>query len=68
MFLFLLGQVLLFLRSIAGWLIFLKTQDIKKYLETSATIITLVLLGNLLEKKSIKKTTNAIRSYLKYKK
>lgn len=35
------------------------------FYETSATIITLVLLGNLLEKKSIKKTTSAIGDLIK---
>lgn len=35
------------------------------FYETCATIITLVLLGNLLEKKSVKKTTSAIGDLIK---
>ena len=37
------------------------------YFETCATIITLVLLGNVLEKKSVKKTTTAIKELNKIK-
>lgn len=35
------------------------------FYETTATIITLVLLGNVFEKRSIKKTTSAIKDLLK---
>ena len=40
----------------------LETEQAHHYLffETTATIITLVLLGNVLEHKSVKKTTTAI--------
>lgn len=62
-----IGSSTAFFYSIAGWLIFFENLEYQKYLffETSATIITLVLLGNLLEKRSIKKTTNAIKQLSK---
>lgn len=62
-----IGSSTAFFYSIAGWLIFSENLEYQKYLffETSATIISLVLLGNLLEKKSIKKTTNAIEDLTK---
>ena len=58
-----IGSTAAFFYSIYGWIIFGKTVEIHNYLffETTATIITLVLLGNLLEKKSIQKTTTAIK-------
>ena len=58
-----IGSTAAFFYSIYGWIIFGETVEIHNYLffETTATIITLVLLGNLLEKKSIQKTTTAIK-------
>lgn len=38
------------------------------YFETSATIITLVLLGNFMEKKSVRQTTSALTELLKIQK
>lgn len=38
------------------------------YFETSATIITLVLLGNFMEKRSVKQTTSALTELLKIQK
>ena len=57
-----IGSSAAFFYSIYGWLIFGGTSEMHHYLffETTATIITLVLLGNVLEHKSIKKTTTAI--------
>ena len=57
------GSSAAFFYSIYGWLINYGTPAVHHYLffETSATIITLVLLGNVLEHKSVKKTTTAIR-------
>ena len=57
------GSSAAFFYSIYGWLINYGTPAVHNYLffETSATIITLVLLGNVLEHKSVKKTTTAIR-------
>ena len=56
------GSSAAFFYSIYGWLINYGTDKVHQYLffETSATIITLVLLGNLLEYRSVKKTTTAI--------
>lgn len=48
--------------SIYGTFFYASAQSAHEYLfyETGATIITFVLLGNLIEKKAVKKTTNAI--------
>jgi len=56
------GSSAAFFYSIYGWLINYGTPEVHHYLffETTATIITLVLLGNVLEHKSVKKTTTAI--------
>ena len=56
------GSSAAFFYSIYGWLINYGTPEVHHYLffETTATIITLVLLGNVLEHKSVKKTTSAI--------
>jgi len=57
-----IGSSAAFIYSIYGWIIFGGTTEMDNYLffETTATIITLVLLGNVLEHKSVKKTTTAI--------
>ncbi len=57
-----IGSSAAFFYSIYGCLIEYGTPELHKYLffETTATIITLVLLGNVLEHKSVKKTTTAI--------
>ena len=57
-----IGSSSAFFYSIYGWLLFAGTEQAHHYLffETTATIITLVLLGNVLEHKSVKKTTTAI--------
>ena len=54
---------LLFFYSIYGWYLYEGKDLAHKFLffETSATIITLVLLGNLLEHKSVKQTTTSIK-------
>ncbi|MDB0027463.1 cation-translocating P-type ATPase [Flavobacteriales bacterium] len=56
-----IGSTAAFVYSIYGWVLF-GSEDAHNYLffETTATIITLVLLGNVLEHKSVKKTTSAI--------
>ncbi|MBX7206631.1 MAG: cation-translocating P-type ATPase [Bacteroidia bacterium] len=48
--------------SLTGTMQFWGTHEVHQYLffETGATIITLVLLGNLIELKSVKKTTGSI--------
>lgn len=55
------GSVSAFVYSCIGMLLF-DGHDQHNYLffETAATIITLVLLGNLLEQRSVKRTTSAI--------
>jgi len=57
-----IGSTSAFLYSLIGWIIFNNTEQVYNYMffETCATIITLVLLGNLLEHNSIKKTTSSI--------
>jgi Cu+-exporting ATPase len=56
-----IGSVSAFGYSVAGMLMY-KGHEVHNYMffETTATIITLVLLGNLLEHLSVKKTTSAI--------
>ena len=58
-----IGSSAAFFYSIYGWIIFGGTSEMHNYLffETTATIITLVLLGNVLEHKSVQKTTSAIK-------
>ena len=58
-----IGSSSAFIYSIYGWFLFGNTSEMHNYLffETSATIITLVLLGNVLEHRSVKKTTSAIK-------
>ncbi|MEC9209910.1 MAG: cation-translocating P-type ATPase [Bacteroidota bacterium] len=57
-----MGSSAAFIYSLYGWILFGGTTDMHHYLffETTATIITLVLLGNVLEHKSVQKTTTAI--------
>ncbi len=62
-----IGSSAAFLYSLAGTAIFYNSPEVSRYLfyETAATIITLVLLGNLLEQRSVKQTTGAIRELAK---
>jgi P-type Cu+ transporter len=55
------GSMAAFIYSIAG-AFFIRGVSVHNYLffETGATIITLVLLGNLIEQRSVKQTTSAI--------
>lgn len=57
------GSTAAFAYSIAGMFLYTDTHIIHNYLffETTATIITLVLLGNVLEHRSVKQTTTALR-------
>ena len=61
--LILMGSSAAFFYSIYGWILYSGTEQVHHYLffETTATIITLVLLGNVLEHRSVKQTTTAIR-------
>ena len=58
-----IGSSAAFFYSIYGWWFFYGTSQVNEYLffETSATIITLVLLGNVMEHRSVKQTTTAIK-------
>jgi Cu+-exporting ATPase len=49
--------------SVFGTIYFAGSHEVHNYLfyETGATIITLVLMGNVLEKRSVKKTTHALQ-------
>ncbi|MGC6495763.1 MAG: heavy metal translocating P-type ATPase [Flavobacteriales bacterium] len=68
--LIIIGVVTSFFYSLTGTILYWDTVQAHSYLffETSATITTLVLLGNLLEKKSVSKTTTAIKELAKLKK
>lgn len=58
-----LGSLTAFIYSTVGWLVF---SDMKyMFFETSATIITLVLLGNIIEERSLKKTHTALEALTK---
>ncbi|MFM7078403.1 MAG: heavy metal translocating P-type ATPase [Bacteroidota bacterium] len=58
-----IGSTAAYVYSIAGILIFADHDGAHNYLffETSATIITLILLGNVIEARSVRKTTSALR-------
>lgn len=58
-----IGSTAAFVYSLIGTINYFGTHEVHNYLfyETAATIITLVLLGNLLEHRSVKQTTTAIR-------
>lgn len=58
-----LGSSAAFVYSIAGVILYYGKPEMHNYLffETASTIITLVLLGNVLEHRSIQKTTTAIK-------
>lgn len=57
-----IGSNAAFVYSLAGTWAYWGSPEVHNYLfyETSATIITLVLMGNLLEQKSVQQTTTAI--------
>jgi len=65
-----IGSSAAFIYSIYGWILFNQSINMHNYLffETTATIITLVLLGNVLENKSVQKTTSSIKDLLKIQK
>ena len=62
-----LGSSAAFFYSVYGWQIYKGTEHAHNFLffETCATIITLVLLGNVLEKRSVKQTTTSIKELSK---
>ena len=64
-----IGSLSAFIYSIVGMTLFFGSHEVYKYLffETGTTIITLVLLGNLLEKRAVKQTTGDITALQKLK-
>lgn len=58
-----IGSTAAFVYSVSGMLMHIDPHTVHNYLffETTATIITLVLLGNVLEHRSVKQTTTAIK-------
>jgi len=58
------GALMAYVYSILGWLFFKDVVHNYLFFETSATIITLVLLGNLIESRSLKKTNSSIAELL----
>ena len=64
-----IGSSAAFFYSLYGWWLFYGTIEVHNYMffETSATIITLVLLGNVLEHRSVKQTTTALKDLSKIK-
>lgn len=61
--LIMMGTTAAFTYSLAGTLMYWDTPEAHQFLffETTATIITLVFLGNVLEHRSVKQTTSAIQ-------
>jgi Cu+-exporting ATPase len=59
-----LGSLSAFLYSVAGLVLHAGTPQVHDYLffETAATIITFVLLGNLIEKRSLRRTVSALEA------
>lgn len=57
-----IGSLTAYAYSIAGWMMATSHEASMQYLffETSATIITLVLFGNMIEENSLKKTNSAL--------
>ncbi|GIK70457.1 MAG: copper-translocating P-type ATPase [Bacteroidota bacterium] len=58
-----IGSSSAFIYSIVGYVLYRHSLEVSNYLffETAASIITLVLLGNLMEHRSVRKTTSAIK-------
>jgi len=65
--LILMGATAAYIYSLVGWILNYNSLQVHHYLffETAATIITLVLLGNYFEKRSITQTTTALDSLQK---
>lgn len=62
-----IGSSAAFIYSVFGMILHGQSHDVHNYLffETAATIITLVLFGNLIEQRSVKQTTTAIHDLKK---
>ena len=61
--LIIIGSAAAFIYSLVGVIMYYGTPEVHNYLffETASTIITLVLLGNVLEHRSVQQTTTAIK-------
>lgn len=55
------GSLAAFIYSLAGMLLYLEHAHNYLFFETAGMIITLVLLGNLLEHRSVEKTTSSVK-------
>ncbi len=62
-----IGSTSAFIYSLTGIYLYGQTHEVHNYLffETTATIISLVLLGNVLEHRSVKQTTTALKDLSK---
>lgn len=62
-----IGSVSAFVYSLAGMWMYYGTPQVREYLffETAASIISFVLLGNVLEQRSVRQTTSAIHELSK---
>ncbi len=58
-----IGSSAAFIYSLVGTYLYFGTHQVHQYLffETAATIITLVLVGNWIEEKSVQRTTNSLK-------
>lgn len=58
-----IGSASAFLYSLAGTILYFGTHQVHQYMfyETAAVIITLVLLGNWIEERSVEKTTESLK-------
>lgn len=65
--LIMLGSGAAFIYSFVGWILYAGSPEVHNFLffETCATIITLVLLGNIIEKRSLKRTQSALEALSK---
>lgn len=63
-----IGSTAAFIYSISGWYLFPEHAHQYLFFETTASIITLVLLGNLLEQFTVSSTAGAIRELVKIQK
>jgi len=65
--LIIIGATSAFAYSLIGTILHFGTEEVHNYLfyETAATIITLVMLGNLLEHKSVNQTTSSLKELIK---
>lgn len=61
-----IGSLSAYFYSIVGVTMYYGTEQMHHYLffETTATIITLILLGNVIEARSVRKTTSALRELM----